>query len=520
MVYKRKKYHEGDTHLKKKWRTKRRTKDLDQVDEDIKPENIKSLINQDGDFDKPGNAQFYCVHCARYFIDSQALQDHFRTKVHKRRLKALEVEPYTIEDSERAAALYITDFEERMENQIELEENIKLRQKQINLDKYWKHWEFYRHLREKMNLLDAAKLAVNGHLSELMKDADKNKEEIEKLQLHARQMKNHYKNLKEYSYPVEEVAAMNALSIPNTLDKRTPHTEKNIIYSYLEKPSEKAKSHFELATSSNLLYYLNPTFLVLRNDAALFEYSLINYFHDTLLNNNYTATVNASFVRSIIVEGCCVDYLDPKQVFTISEEDVKYSVAKLHFVGNSTLYSFMAYFTKFSIQPSYFPIKFFTSGKQYHPLQENSTEKTLLNLNQYSTVDIISITKSNVEDTDVVFQNLIEIVRKLYDPLGFHYQLVYLPANQLQDNETLRLSIQMFSSHLQDYVEVGNVSLCGDYLSKRLLVTYSEEKVRKYPNIIYGSLVNIQKMLACVLEYNSLTQKDLLSNILKKYSPM
>lgn len=55
------------------------------------------------DLDKPGNAQFYCVHCARYFINDQALQEHFRTKVHKRRLKALELEPYTIEDSERAA---------------------------------------------------------------------------------------------------------------------------------------------------------------------------------------------------------------------------------------------------------------------------------------------------------------------------------------------------------------------------------------------------------------------------------
>lgn len=39
----------------------------------------------------------------RYFIDNKALLDHFTTKVHKRRLKALELEPYTIEDSERAA---------------------------------------------------------------------------------------------------------------------------------------------------------------------------------------------------------------------------------------------------------------------------------------------------------------------------------------------------------------------------------------------------------------------------------
>ncbi|KAF2883921.1 hypothetical protein ILUMI_22261 [Ignelater luminosus] len=103
MVYKRRKYHYGDTHLKKKWRTKRRTKDLDQIDEDLQPQNADKLLNQAPDLDKPGGAQFYCIHCARYFVNDQALQDHFRTKVHKRRLKALELEPYTIEESERAA---------------------------------------------------------------------------------------------------------------------------------------------------------------------------------------------------------------------------------------------------------------------------------------------------------------------------------------------------------------------------------------------------------------------------------
>lgn len=41
--------------------------------------------------------------CRRYFINDTALQDHFTTKVHKRRLKALELEPYSIEESERAA---------------------------------------------------------------------------------------------------------------------------------------------------------------------------------------------------------------------------------------------------------------------------------------------------------------------------------------------------------------------------------------------------------------------------------
>lgn len=103
MVYKRKKYHYGDTHLKRRWRTKSRTKDLDEIDDDIKPENVQKFLNQEVDLDRPGSAQFYCVHCARYFTNNQALEAHFKTKVHKRRLKALELEPYTIEDSERAA---------------------------------------------------------------------------------------------------------------------------------------------------------------------------------------------------------------------------------------------------------------------------------------------------------------------------------------------------------------------------------------------------------------------------------
>lgn len=103
MVYKRKKYSAGDTNLKKKYKTKRRAKDLDEIDEDLKPENAVKLLDQEIDFDKPGNAQFYCIHCARHFINSQALHEHINSKVHKRRLKALQEEPYTIEDSERAA---------------------------------------------------------------------------------------------------------------------------------------------------------------------------------------------------------------------------------------------------------------------------------------------------------------------------------------------------------------------------------------------------------------------------------
>ena len=63
--YKRKKYHFGDTHLKKGWRTRKRTRDLDQIDDDLnKEEKLARLTAPEPDLDKPGLGQFYCVHCA------------------------------------------------------------------------------------------------------------------------------------------------------------------------------------------------------------------------------------------------------------------------------------------------------------------------------------------------------------------------------------------------------------------------------------------------------------------------
>ena len=41
----------------------------------------------------------------KHFIDTTAFNDHIKSKPHKRRLKALETEPYTIEESEKAAGM-------------------------------------------------------------------------------------------------------------------------------------------------------------------------------------------------------------------------------------------------------------------------------------------------------------------------------------------------------------------------------------------------------------------------------
>jgi bud site selection protein 20 len=102
---KRKKKTAMDKGTHKQLKLKHYAKDIDQVVHDLKPENEKVLKNQEKDEDLPGQGQFYCVECARYFINNNSLNDHIRSKPHKKRLRELKTKPYSQEEAERAAGM-------------------------------------------------------------------------------------------------------------------------------------------------------------------------------------------------------------------------------------------------------------------------------------------------------------------------------------------------------------------------------------------------------------------------------
>lgn len=84
---------------------------VDQIHEDLAdPLKAEALrTDQPVDFDLPGMGQYYCVECARYFIDGSVLIKHAKTKLHKNRLKELKEKPYSQAEAEAAAGLTTDD---------------------------------------------------------------------------------------------------------------------------------------------------------------------------------------------------------------------------------------------------------------------------------------------------------------------------------------------------------------------------------------------------------------------------
>lgn len=99
---------------KKSIKTANRSKDIDQIQDELKLYNnqntvhipfTKDVIELPVDVDKPGSGQYYCRYCAKYFISDGVLKEHERTKPHKKRIRLICEEQYTQEDAEAAAGM-------------------------------------------------------------------------------------------------------------------------------------------------------------------------------------------------------------------------------------------------------------------------------------------------------------------------------------------------------------------------------------------------------------------------------
>ncbi|XP_030747205.1 serine--tRNA synthetase-like protein Slimp isoform X1 [Sitophilus oryzae] len=409
----------------------------------------------------------------------------------------------------------VVDFDTQLKKKSELQRNIALRKLQIDIDKVEERWKFFKDIEYQKNILEQTKSKIGQSLYELTKQNKENKvdDEIEKLRLHLKVIKEDLKNIKEVSYSIEEGANLQVLDLPNDLHSKTPTDSELELFRYLEKIDIGTESHINIGEHKNYLKFINPMSVFLKSDASLFEFGVQNYFVNELLHFNYVEFSNSDFVKSIVVEGCGTNPYDNSEVLTletihcVTSDDIN----RLHLVGASSLYSFMAYFTKHMVQKSLFPLKLFCVGRKYQTVEEN-TSKTLFNLNQSSNIEIFI---ANTETFNL--EHIVNDVVTLYKQLGYHFRVVLKPAYDLKKAESLRISIQMFSNHLGSYVEVGYVSFYEDYISKRLLFNYTQSNERKYPFIAGGSLINIHKFLGCVLENNSIDDRKLLTDLLSNY---
>lgn len=386
------------------------------------------------------------------------------------------------------------DFNEKFRDRKKLEENITNRKMKMDMDHMFQQWEMYRDMGLKKKRLELRRAEISDLMRRL--DSDENTDLKRKYQNEGRIVREDLKLLRESSYALEESFIGEYLSLPNSLHKRTPMDTAAKTFSYLNrKKDEHHKSH--LLNSDNLEFYDESCYF-LKNDGAKFDLLYPLYVSQKLKKLGYIQFSNPDFVRTVIAEaaGCKLS-----ELFLIDEKDESERINLLHLAGSASLLSFIAYIVKLSIYPNVLPLKLYSTGRQYildHKTSDDNIQGLYASC-QSNALQMFLVTDSQ-ENADVLFDEAVNNVIEFYKPLNRHFRVVYVPAHVLYPAESLRSSFQLYSSLLDRYIEVGQLSQYGDYISKRVLFNLKGDKPNKFPFIISGTAVNTAKILASSLE--------------------
>ena len=400
------------------------------------------------------------------------------------------------------------DFDKRFADLEKLQKELELRGTRIDVAELAKSWEYYKQIDGNRQTLERKKIEIVHRMKKLKKKDLSSEEEKEQTRLitQGRALKEDIKIIKEALWEIEESVVVQALKLPNEINDRTPPVTPIVLSSSgdIREPKER-KSHEEIGKDLGLIDYKNPINYYLCGDAALFELGSISYAAKILQEAQMFRVAGTDFARSLVIEGAGLDHEDPNETFILSNNegiDLK-TCNRLHLVGGASLLSFLAMHTKQLINPTYFPLKYFATGRQYTPFVVDVQPAGLFTVCQSSAVQVCVMTKdaTSVEYANQ-FENLVNIVAKLYENLGVHYRVVMRSAGELKNWESLRVSYEMWSANSRRYVEIGHISLSGQYFSKRLLIAYQTPTGRDFPAIISGTVLSIPKLLGCLLEEN------------------
>lgn len=399
------------------------------------------------------------------------------------------------------------DIEDRFKEMPALKQSVELRGIQIDVDKLKHLWEILKTMEADKHKIETRRVDLANRIKELRRGSDVATEEMGKLKFQGKLLREDLKATVKAVWELQKKVMTKVLSLPNNLHSDTPNEGTKIVSEFShESVMKQTESHVEIGKKLDILDYIDPMCYYLKGGAALLELCVLDYFAEKLGSHGFIKFCNSDFGRSVVVEGCGLNHEDPSVTYILQDTgDILNTkdANRLHLVGGASLPSFCSFHAKQIIPVTALPLRLVAVGRQYTPNSQNLEETNfsgLFGACQAASVELFISTANNLGNMMDEFDRTVAAVTDMYKEFGFPFRVVYMPAQSLRLYESLRASFQMYSSYLQSYVEIGHVSVCDDYISKRLLIRYEVENKRRFTRTVSGTVVSVPRLLGCVLE--------------------
>lgn len=393
-----------------------------------------------------------------------------------------------------------TFFDERkVTNIAEIESNLAYRNlpiKDYNLDVLQKLFPILKKHSKYKASLAKMKNALRNEEAEA-KNRTQNDERDLKLRNKDHFLQHQVNAMSTYFENLRKLVLSLYFSLPNRLHEHTAKDDKySVVYtSFSNIPNIAVDHHLKVGKELKVLHYQNPVSYYLMDEAANLELAVTRFFSDILQKEyNFISTSNPDMYTNMIANS--ISYK------TTAEEYLKIDKKELYLSGGASLSAFCAFRTGRSAHTKFLPERHFTCARHYSP-QPYIPMDGLYSVIQKSLVKVFVSTDSAKQMNDE-FTSTLEMLKALYQRLAIPFRICYQPASVLTLNESLRASIQVYSPHRREFVQIAYLSIYDDFISQRLkILCHDKNKNFSFVKIIEGTAINFPIFLAYLLEHST-----------------
>lgn len=309
-------------------------------------------------------------------------------------------------------------------------------------------------------------------------------------------------------------------SIPNIPDTDVPFglsENDNIVLKEIGiKPvfSFKPKEHFDLPVDwldfKRGVKLAKTRFSALKNDGAILERALINYMLHFNRQRGFNEWSVPVLANSSMLEGTGQLPKFENDLFKIDGED-------LYLIPTAEV-ALTNLFNNEIIDKKDLPL-LLTSCTPCFRKEAGSAgrdTKGLLRQHQFNKVELVAI--SNQEDSDAIFQMMVDTASNLLLSLGIYHRQVLLCSGDLGFSAAKTIDLEVWLPGQNRFREIASISNTRDFQSRRAKIRYKDNNSNLLAHTLNGSSLAVGRTLLAIMEnFQTEDGNVIIPDVLKPY---
>lgn len=358
-----------------------------------------------------------------------------------------------------------------------------------------------------------------------------------------KKIKEEITNLEEKFNKINEEYENLMVLVPTIPSEDTPvgkDESENVEIFKWGKPTEfnfKPKSHIELAEDLDLFDIERGTKVsgyrgyYVKNEAASLQLALMMFALEKLILKGFTPMIPPTLVKEFALFGS--GYFKSREYNP--EIDEIYKIANDEKLADGTMKkenkfligtaepSLLAYYADEILDEKQLPIKFVGFSQCYRSEigSYGKDTKGLYRVHEFMKVEQVCIARADVDESDKLHKEMIEISKELHEDLGLPYRVLQICTGDMSAGKYKMFDLEAWIPSRDGYGETGSASNFLDWQSRRLNVKYKDaDGEKKHVYMLNNTAMpSIRPLIAILENFQQADDSIIIPEVLRKYMP-